>query len=168
VHAWPRPRCARSYKRLCSSAEPRSLAHWQGCATRQLRRGMVNETLCNLSLPVVKQIQEGTGDAQLPSQVIGASIWLRRVPWRISRWKMARSRIQARASLGLGRLCRRTWPQCGRTVSPVARALAPCFRVFVLCKRLGHWINRVPGAHQGDSLCIPFTLTLTLAIPSYL
>ena len=57
---------------------------------------MVNETLCNLSLPVVKQIQEGTGDAQLPSQVIGASIWLRRVPWRISRWKMARSRIQAR------------------------------------------------------------------------
>ena len=26
-----------------------------------------------------------------------------------------------------------------------------CF--FVLCKR--HWINRVPGAHRGDSLCIP-------------
>ena len=39
-----------------------------------------------------------------------------------------------------------------------------CF--FVLCKR--HWINRVPGAHQGDSLCIPFTLTLTLVMPSYL
>ena len=39
-----------------------------------------------------------------------------------------------------------------------------CF--FVLCKR--HWINRVPGAHRGDSLCIPFTLTLTLAMPSYL
>ena len=37
---------------------------------------------------------------------------------------------------------------------------------FVLCKR--HWINRVPGAHQGESLCIPFTLTLTLAMPSYL
>ena len=41
---------------------------------------------------------------------------------------------------------------------------AVCF--FVLCKR--HWINRVPGAHQGDFLCIPFTLTLTLAMPSYL
>ena len=40
----------------------------------------------------------------------------------------------------------------------------PCF--FVLCKR--HWINRVPGAHQGDSLCIPTTLTLTLVMPSYL
>ena len=39
-----------------------------------------------------------------------------------------------------------------------------CF--FVLCKR--HWFNRVPGAHQGDSLYIPFTLTLTLAMPSYL
>ena len=39
-----------------------------------------------------------------------------------------------------------------------------CF--FVLCKR--HWINRVPGAHRRDSLCIPFTLTLTLAMPSYL
>ena len=39
-----------------------------------------------------------------------------------------------------------------------------CF--FVLCKR--HWINRVPGAHHGDSLCIPFTLTLTLVMPSYL
>ena len=38
-----------------------------------------------------------------------------------------------------------------------------CF--FVLCKR--HWINRVPGAHRGDSLCIPFTLTLTLVMPSY-
>ena len=57
----------------------------------------------------------------------------------------------------------------------VARALAAarsesldrvCF--FVLCKRLGHWINRVPGAHQGDFLCIPFTLTLTLVMPSYL
>jgi len=30
-----------------------------------------------------------------------------------------------------------------------------CF--FVLCKR--HEINRVPGAHQGDSLCIPSTVT---------
>ena len=40
----------------------------------------------------------------------------------------------------------------------------PCF--FVLCKR--HWINRVPGAHHGDSLCVPSTLTLTLAMPSYL
>ena len=29
-----------------------------------------------------------------------------------------------------------------------------CF--FVLCKR--HWINRVPGAHRGDSLCILFHL----------
>ena len=34
-----------------------------------------------------------------------------------------------------------------------------CF--FVLCKR--HWINRVPGAHQGDSLCVPSGSTLTLA-----
>ena len=33
-----------------------------------------------------------------------------------------------------------------------------CF--FVLCKR--HWFNRVPGAHRGDSLCIPLALTLTL------
>ena len=47
------------------------------------------------------------------------------------------------------------------------RALHTVHRVFLcLCKR--HWINRVPGAHQGDSLCIPFTLTLTLAMPSYL
>ena len=40
----------------------------------------------------------------------------------------------------------------------------PC--LFVLCKR--HCINRVPGAHRGDSLCIRFTLTLTLAMQSYL
>ena len=39
-----------------------------------------------------------------------------------------------------------------------------CF--FVLCKR--HCINRVPGANRGDSLCIRFTLTLTLVMPSYL
>ena len=39
-------------------------------------------------------------------------------------------------------------------------------RFFVLCKR--HCIKSVPAAHQGDSLCIPFTLTLTLAMPSYL
>ena len=39
-----------------------------------------------------------------------------------------------------------------------------CF-MFVLCKRL--WINRVPGAHQGGSLCIPFTCTLTLVMPSW-
>ena len=38
-----------------------------------------------------------------------------------------------------------------------------CF--FVLCKR--HWFNRVPGAHRGDSLHLPFTLTRTLAMPSY-
>jgi len=32
-----------------------------------------------------------------------------------------------------------------------------CF--FVLCKR--HGFNRAPGAHRGDSLCIPLALTLT-------
>ena len=46
----------------------------------------------------------------------------------------------------------------GRVPGPGPRELEPCF--FVLCKR--HWINRVPGAHQGDSLCIPSTLTLTV------
>jgi hypothetical protein len=52
-------------------------------------------------------------------------------------------------------------PTC---VSKKKHLTGPCF--FVLCKR--HWINRVPGEHQGDSLCIPSTLTLTLVMPSYL
>ena len=64
----------------------------------------------------------------------------------------------------------RAWTPCSQngTLARRGRGALPgctvCF--FVLCKR--HWINRVPGAHQGDSLCIPFTLTLTLVMPSYL
>ena len=38
---------------------------------------------------------------------------------------------------------------------------AVCF--FVLCNR--HWFNRVPGAHRGECLCLPFTFTLTLVMP---
>ena len=37
-----------------------------------------------------------------------------------------------------------------------------CF--FVLCNR--HWFNRVPGSILGIA-CLPFTHTLTLAVPIY-
>ena len=52
---------------------------------------------------------------------------------------------------------------CNQSYQTSRLRLGPCF--FVLCNR--HWFNRVPGAHRGECLCLPFTLTLTLVMPIY-
>ena len=56
---------------------------------------------------------------------------------------------------------RQTWKSINFRTNSKNRV---CF--LVLCKR--HWINRGPGAHRGECLCIPSASTLTLAMPIYL
>jgi hypothetical protein len=84
-------------------------------------------------------------------------------------------------STGLQRLCRKPqwsrkthihWKSCWKikaslhmsraSLSPSPHRVCVCF--FALCNR--HWFNRVPGSNLGIA-CLPITLTLTLAVPTY-